>query len=364
MRRVNGGAVSGSARRVLVADGGASKTDLVLLDLDGTVLAAVRGPGSNPDLIGTEGTLAVIGELAAKAAVAAGLDGAAGLDAAAGPGAGGSGGAGETGGTLAELGAFYLAGVDLPIEERRLEAAIAGRGWTRRTVVGNDTFAVLRAGTARGWGVATVCGTGVNCAGVAPNGRRGRYPALGAISGDWGGGLDVGLAALGAANRGRDGRGPRTVLERLVPAHFDLRTPAAVTSALHFGRLEPRELAALSPVVFAASREGDQVAGSIVDRLADELVAMTTAMIRRLRLARLDLDVVCGGGLLQAGEPRLERRMSAGITRVAPSARLVLLRAPPITGAALLALEAAGAGEAAVARARAEVPLATSPVAS
>jgi hypothetical protein len=43
---------------------------------------------------------------------------------------------------------------------------------------------------------------------------------------------------------------------------------------------------------------------------------------------------------------------------------LVLLRAPPITGAALLALEAAGAEEAAVARARAEVPLATSPVAS
>jgi N-acetylglucosamine kinase-like BadF-type ATPase len=345
--------VSGPARRVLVADGGASKTDLVLLDLDGTVLAAVRGPGSNPDIVGTEGTLAVIGELAAKAAVAAGLDA-----------AGGAGAAGDSGGPLAELGAFYLAGVDLPIEERRLEAAIAGRGWTRRTVVGNDTFAVLRAGTARGWGVATVCGTGVNCAGVAPNGRRGRYPALGGISGDWGGGLDVGLAALGAATRGRDGRGPRTVLERLVPAHFDLGTPAAVTSALHFGRLELRELAALSPMVFAASREGDQVAGSIVDRLADELVAMTTAMIRRLRLARLDLDVVCGGGLLQAGEPRLERRMSAGITRVAPSARLVLLRAPPITGAALLALEAAGAGEAAVARARAEVPLATSPVAS
>jgi N-acetylglucosamine kinase-like BadF-type ATPase len=343
--------LTGPARRVLVADGGASKTDLVLLDLDGGVLAAVRGPGSNPDIVGTEGTLAVIGELAAKAAVAAGLDGATGVD-------------GAAGGPLAELGAFYLAGVDLPIEERRLEAAIAGRGWTRRTVVGNDTFAVLRAGTARGWGVATVCGTGVNCAGVAPNGRRGRYPALGGISGDWGGGLDVGLAALGGACRGRDGRGPRTVLERLVPAHFELRNPGAVTSALHFGRLEIRELAGLSPLVFAAAREGDEVAGSIVDRLADELVAMTTAMIRRLRLARLDLDVVCGGGLLQAGEPRLERRMAAGIARVAPRARLVLLRAPPITGAALLALEAAGAGEAAVARARAEVQLATSPVAS
>ena len=52
----------------------------------------------------------------------------------------------------------------------------------------NDTFAVLRAGTDRHWGVGVVCGFGTNCSAVAPDGRVTRFPAVGPISGDWGGG--------------------------------------------------------------------------------------------------------------------------------------------------------------------------------
>ena len=101
-----------------------------------------------------------------------------------------------------------LAGVDFPSEERELREAVEARGWAERTLVGNDTFAVLRAGTERGWGVAVVCGAGINCVGVAPDGRHVRFPALGQITGDWGGGYDVGMAALVAAARSEDGRGP------------------------------------------------------------------------------------------------------------------------------------------------------------
>jgi N-acetylglucosamine kinase-like BadF-type ATPase len=313
--------------RLLVADGGNSKTDLALLSGDGTVLAAVRGPGSNPDILGVDGCLAVLGDLVERGARTAGIHG--------------------RPGPLADLGAFYLAGVDLPAEERRLHAAIADRRWTAGTMVANDIFAVLRAGTARSWGVATVCGAGVNCAGVAPDGRRARYHSLGRISGDWGGGLDVGYAGLAAAIRGRDGRGPATTLEELVPAFFGLRRPGQVTEAIHFGRRSASELTGLAPVVFAAARGGDEVAGGIVDRLADELVAMTLAVVRRLRLVRSDLDVVLGGGVLQSGEPRLLDRVQAGILAVAAHARVVPLRRPPVAGAALLALEAAGADPAA-----------------
>jgi N-acetylglucosamine kinase-like BadF-type ATPase len=320
------------SRRLLVADGGNSKTDLALLGTDGSVLAAVRGPGSNPDIVGVDGCLAVLGELVERAARAAGVNG--------------------RPERLAELGAFYLAGVDLPVEERRLAAAIAARGWSADTVVDNDIFAVLRAGTSRGWGVAAVCGAGINCGAVAPDGRRGRYHALGGISGDWGGGLDVGLAGLTAAIRGRDGRGPRTALERLVPAHFGLRRPGQVTEAIHFGRRDLRELTGLAPLVFAAARDGDAVAGGIVDRLADELVAMTLALARRLRLVRLDPDVVLGGGLLQSGEPRLLGRVRDGVLAAVPGARVVTLTLPPLAGAALLGLESAGATAAAAEAAR------------
>src|SRR5258708_12750305 len=41
-----------------------------------------------------------------------------------------------------------VANVDLPAEERKLERMPRDQGWTRTTVVANDTFALLRAGLA------------------------------------------------------------------------------------------------------------------------------------------------------------------------------------------------------------------------
>ena len=163
----------------------------------------------------------------------------------------------------AAVGAFLLAGVDYPSEEEEITAALAARGWAARTIVGNDTFAVLRAGTAHGWGVAVVCGAGINCVGVARDGRQVRFPALGSITGDWGGGYDVGLAAVSAAARSEDGRGPRTSLEHAVPAHFGVETPAQLAESIHRREIPMRAVIGLAPVVFAeaaddSGRRGDR----------------------------------------------------------------------------------------------------------
>ena len=84
---------------------------------------------------------------------------------------------------------------------------------------------------------------------------------------------------------------------------------------------------------------GDAVARSIVDRLADELVAMGAALIRRLHLARLDPDVVLGGGVFRTEDSAFFERLGGGIRAVAPRASLVRLAAPPVVGAALLGLD-------------------------
>src|SRR5262249_13953262 len=136
-------------------------------------------------------------------------------------------------GCVADVAALLLAGVDYPADEREVQRAAETRGWAPTIMVENDTFAVLRAGTDRGWGVAVVCGSGINCVGVAPDGRHARFPSLGAITGDWGGGYDVGLAAVVAAARSEDGRGPKTSLERAVPAHFELSAPHELAEAIH-----------------------------------------------------------------------------------------------------------------------------------
>jgi N-acetylglucosamine kinase-like BadF-type ATPase len=187
--------------------------------------------------------------------------------------------------------------------------------------------------------VALICGQGVNGAAVAPDGRVARFDGVGDISGDWGGGGSLGMAAQAAAVRARDGRGPRTSLERLVPAHFGIASVGGVVRALYDGRIEQERLGELSPVVFEAAVAGDAVARAIVDRLADELGVMAVALIRRLRLGRLDPDVVLAGGVFRAEDPAFYDRLGAMVLEAAPAARMVRLEAPPVLGSALLGLE-------------------------
>jgi N-acetylglucosamine kinase-like BadF-type ATPase len=317
-----------SGRLVLAVDGGNSKTDLALLREDGAVLALVRGGNSSPHHLGLDGTIALLEALHADARARAGLDGDA----------------------RAAVGHLLLAGLDLPVEEERLHAAVDGR-WADRLSVGNDTFAVLRAGTERGWGVAVVCGAGINCVGVGPDGRHVRFPALGAISGDWGGGYDVGLAALSAAVRSEDGRGPRTALEHAVPEHFGLVTPGELVEAIHLGRVAQRRIIELPPLVFDAAA-ADPVAAAIVDRLAAEVLALVHASIERLELGGAAVEVLLGGGMFRAGDGRLLGAIEAGL---GPGAEVRVAASEPIVGAALLGLDELGAGPEALARARSEL---------
>ena len=264
--------MNGSPNRpaVLAVDGGNSKTDVVLIAADGRLLAALRGPTTSHQQVGLEAGADRLAGLVAEARSQARLSPA---------------------DPPLEIGVYALAGADTPADTRRLTESLAARGLARANLVINDAFAPIRAGSERGWGVGLICGSGMNAAGIAPNGRTARLAALGGISGDWGGGLDIGLAAIGAAVRARDGRGPRTTLETVVPGHFGFSRPIDLTRALEVETIAHSRLRELSPVVFRAAGEGDEVARSILDRLADELVAMAGAMLRRLNLTRRDPDV-------------------------------------------------------------------------
>jgi N-acetylglucosamine kinase-like BadF-type ATPase len=203
--------------------------------------------------------------------------------------------------------------------------------------------------------VAVVCGAGINCVGVAPDGRRARFPALGAITGDWGGGYDVGMAALAAAARAEDGRGAATSLESAVPAHFGLASPAAVGEAMHTGAIPGRRVLELAPAVFAAAAEGDAEAAAILDRLAFEVVAFARAAIVRLGLAGEAVDVLLGGGLMRGAGPDLRAAIDAGLGDIGPAIGSRVVTDPPVIGAALLGLDDVGAGEAAHERLRREL---------
>jgi N-acetylglucosamine kinase-like BadF-type ATPase len=319
---------------VLAIDGGNSKTDLVLVRTDGSLVAFVRGPLSSPHRLGVDGSLSVLARLLGEACSQAGLE--------------------RADGPVAEIAEVLIAGLDFPAEEQTMHDLLDQRGWAVRTIVGNDTFAVLRAGTERGWGIAVVCGAGINCVGVAPDGRHARFAALGPTTGDLGGGFDVGLAALSAAARSQDGRGPLTMLEEQVPAYFGLKKPLEVAEALHLKEIPMHRLAELSPIVLAHASD-DVVSAAIVDRLASEVVALARAALTRLELTQQPVEVILGGGLLRSGNARLTAGIEAGLAELGTKISVCVTASPPIVGATLLALDAAGAGAAAHERLRREL---------
>jgi N-acetylglucosamine kinase-like BadF-type ATPase len=306
---------------ILAVDGGNSKVDIALVRADGAVLGVARGAGT-PLMPGTEErSLAALVDAVARACSQAGIDGAQR--------------------PVARTAVLCVCGADLPVDDRRILRALKPLRLAGDLLLRNDTFAVLRAGTERSWGVGVVCGAGMNCAAVGPDGRIVRFASLGEISGDDGGGGWLGRQAVRAAVRGRDGRGPHTALERLVPEHCGVRTIQAVLEAIQTGRITEYP-ADLAPVVFAAAEDGDGVAQALVDHQADELVAMVASALRRLRLTRRDVHVVLGGGIVAGGGDGFVGRIAGGIHAVAPAADVRRLEVPPIVGAALLGCDRLG----------------------
>jgi len=289
------------------------------------VLGFARGPLSHPHHIGVVASADVIDELQAQV------------------------------GPPADLAVVLLAGLDFPDEEEAYAAEAERRGWAAEVVVGNDTFAVLRAGSTRGWGVAVTCGSGMNCVGVGPDGGHVRFPSLGSISGDeMDGGGAIGLAAVAAAARSADGRGPTTELERLVPEHFGCATPVQLAREVHADRIPWNRLGELAPLVFATA-ETDDVAAAIVDRQAAEVVAFMRAAVNRLDVADQEVEVVLGGGVLQAGNARLLGGIEKRLGEIGARLLVHVAASRPIVGSVLLGLDRLGAGPEAYERARSEL---------
>lgn len=318
----------GLTARVLAVDAGNSKTDVAVVAADGAVLAAARGGGFRPPVEGVEAAVDKVAEVVREAFAAAGV-------------------------TSVDHVSACLANADFPVEEEQLTTALHARAWGTTVEVRNDTFAILRAGVTEPRGVAVVCGAGINCVGMRPDGRTARFPALGRISGDWGGGWGLAEEALWHAARAEDGRGPATSLADALPAHFALPSMYALVEALHLDRIAAARRHELTPVLFATAAAGDPIARSVVDRLADEVVTMATVALTRLDLLEEETPVLLGGGVLAARHARLEDGVRDLLATRAPKAVPRVVTASPVLGAALLGLDRVGASQEVQARVRA-----------
>ena len=253
---------------VLALDGGSSKTDAVLVAEDGTLLGRARVGPSNHQLVGLDAAMDALGEAIAAATADAGID--------------------DPPFPLCPMGVYCLAGIDLPGGRGAPGVPPSRCGAGRESTCCTTTPWPYRGrAPPSAWGIGVVCGSGLNCAGVGPDGTTVRFPALAELSGDFApGGSWLGVRALGLALRASDGRGPPTLLSSLVPAHFDHADAEAVLTAVYTGALPYGRLFELARVLLDAAAEGDLASRQAADVLADEVATFAGAAITRLGVAR------------------------------------------------------------------------------
>ncbi|MBE2235910.1 MAG: ATPase, partial [Anaerolinea sp.] len=169
--------------------------------------------------------------------------------------------------------------------------------------------------------------------------RIGRVTGNGGMFGEHGGSGELVQEAVAAVARAWTRRGPATALaaafSRLVGASSD----ADLLEGLSQGWYDIG--AAAAPLVFQTAEAGDAVALEVVRWAALELASLTNGVIRQLHLEAQTFDVVLVGSMYNGG-PLLLEPMQAAVRALAPGARFVKLTVPPVVGAVLVGMQAAG----------------------
>ncbi|MBN1964761.1 MAG: ATPase [Anaerolineae bacterium] len=299
---------------LLGVDGGGSKTEALLVDQAGQVIGFGQSGGSNHQTIGLDTAIRHIREAAQQALA----------------------------GRRAQYAAHCLAGADLPPDFALLKPALTGLGLSEAFVLYNDVIAVFRAGSSQPFGMAVVCGMGFNAGGISRDGCEERFPALGAVTGDRAGGGYIGEAALGAAFRAWDGRGPVTCLQQDVMQALGADTMLALAERLVQNQITHWQIAALTPLVFAAAARGDAVARGLIREQGREIGTAILAILRRLDLLDVSCQAVLGGSVFYGEGTLLMRTVRRAVRPFAPLVEIKRLDMRPVVGAALLAADRAG----------------------
>ena len=303
-------------------DTGASKSQALIADGQGQAIGFGQGGPGNWEGVGWEGTRAVLDGIITQATAQAGIGRA----------------------SLAAAG-FGLAGYDWPEDRPGHETIIRDLlPPSLPCALVNDALIGLWAGTDAGHGVVVAAGTSCNCYGRNAQAEIGRMVGSSAF-GEYAGASELVQWAVQAVASAWSLRGPATRLSQALVSACGAADVPDLLAGLMRGRYTLGPKTAVQ--VFAVAGAGDRVARELVRRAGEELGSLAVGVIRQLGLAGLAFDVILSGSFYK-GSPLIQEHMAGVIHAVAPQARLLRLQAPPVVGAALLAMEQVGVDPAAV----------------
>lgn len=238
-------------------DGGGSKTECILIDSAGEVVARHLAPGCNPNVVGAEQARLIVTDAlcALRAHPAVGFG-------------------------AVEAVLLCMSGSRLYWQE--FAASLTGFGGVQ---ISDDSLPVLELATQGAPGLVLHAGTGSFVAARGPDGAVHYAGGLGWRFNDPGSGYDIGRRAITRALLELQGWLPASRLGPTVRDHTRLGANADANALTrHFYQhAEPnREIAALAPAILRLASEGDLKAQELVLESAGELLALAARVAARL----------------------------------------------------------------------------------
>lgn len=260
-------------------DGGGTKTAIVIVDAEGDVVTRATTTTSNSAVIGHEQAARTLRALLESTAEACGQ-------------------------RLPFTAAWFgLSGSDRPEDHRELLPRLEGLATT--ITMTNDAELAMGALPER-TGLVIVAGTGSICFGMNAAGTRARAGGWGHIFSDEGSGYGIAVDALRAFAAERDARGPSTTLTPRLMEHWNISDPFSIINRIYDTGTTKGDIAKISRIVVDEAADGDEVSREIMERGAESLASLASAVAQRLDLGP-ELDMACVGGMLVQVEPYRER---------------------------------------------------------
>jgi N-acetylglucosamine kinase-like BadF-type ATPase len=299
----------------LGVDGGGTKTNVALMNLERDVIAEGSGGPSNPLRVGVETSVANIAKAIDAACDYAGVS------------------RGDI--VAATLG---LAGVRRHDIRERVRESFVTRLRVKKTRVTTDADIALYGTTLGKAGLVVIAGTGSICIGMNEEGEKFIAGGWGPVAGDEGGGRGIAGEALHAVAKASDGRGELTKLSERAAEYFRASNVENLISAIYAPQMDNSRIAGFAKLVVETAQEGDKVAAGILEDAGEELGTAAAAVIRSLGLTRKKVPIGCVGSVFKAGE-LLTQPMTRIIAKAAPKAYLIEPKMQPSHAAALMAMK-------------------------
>jgi N-acetylglucosamine kinase-like BadF-type ATPase len=300
---------------VVGVDGGGTKTQAVIMDVDQRVIGEGRAGPSNPLRVGIASAAGSVREAVDKACAMAKVR--------------------RSDLVAAEIG---LAGAGRKELRARMREALATLGIADIEVV-TDADIALYGATDGAPGIVVIAGTGSICCGINARGKRFIAGGWGPIAGDEGGGAWIARRALRAIAHAADGRGPKTALTAAACSYFHAGTVEDLTTAIYAPTITNERLSGFGKDVVEAAKAKDPVAQQIINEGGAELALAVVAVIRNLQMEREQFQIASVGGVFAASGELMLGPLREAVKKVAPKAYFAPSRFPPAVAAARMARE-------------------------